>query len=180
MRKLKVSEGGFSPRNAAVRQHGWHSDLDVSYHKAFMLSVMSGFSLWGLLWETPPRFSVQAAVTEMICVYIRIQTPKHCLWRCPLTGPGGGPWHLGFSTNIAERLRTTAWKGGSFTFTVLSACPLWNTHQVTQKGKSEEWRKSQLQTELSLIATDTPCSLMLLVLNEWIGVGEIIKDRSWF
>lgn len=50
MRKLKVSEGGFSPRNAAVRQHGWHSDLDVSYSKAFMLSVMSGFSLWGLLW----------------------------------------------------------------------------------------------------------------------------------
>lgn len=54
MRKPKVSEGGFSPRNAAVRQHGWHSDLDVSYPKVFMFSVISGFSLWGLLWETPP------------------------------------------------------------------------------------------------------------------------------
>lgn len=64
-----------------------------SYSEAFVPSVMSRFSRGqpSLLREIPPVvFSSRFLLTQM---------PRPHLWRCPLIGSGGGPWHLGFLTN---------------------------------------------------------------------------------
>ena len=139
MRKLKSREEEFFPRDIAIHQQRWDSDLGPSYSEDFVFSVTSGPSQ-GLHRETPPQV-LSASLDAYRCSALPVGMPTHWIWGRAAAPPFSDKHPGGSCSSVVVKDGTEGWNFCPYS-------PAWMPTlktQTTQHGRQKQRNEPNLQ-----------------------------------